>query len=164
MDSQAFTSAMSRVPAPVTVVTTVDESGGRWGFTSSSFGSVSLDPPLVLVCLDKKASTHPAFIAARYFMVNILTQEQADIARRFARSGTDRFAADDMRPCELGLPGLHAPCARVACSMHSVVSAGDHSILIGRVEATYVGGRVPLVYCDRSYGYPVPAGLTAGAR
>jgi flavin reductase ActVB len=164
MEHQIFTSAMSRVPGPVTVVTTVDASCRRWGFTSSSFGSVSLNPPLVLVCLDKKASTHPAFIAARHFMINVLTQDQEDIARRFARSGIDRFAAGDMEPCELGLPGLPDPCARIACSMHCVVSAGDHSILIGRVQATHVSDGTPLVYCDRSYAYPARAQLTAGVR
>jgi flavin reductase ActVB len=164
MEHQLFTSAMSQVPGPVTVVTTVDASGRRWGFTSSSFGSVSLEPPLVLVCLGKKASTHPAFIAARHYMVNVLTHEQEDIARRFARSGIDRFAAGDMQPCELGLPGLPDPCARIACSMHGVVSAGDHSILIGRVQATYVGDRVPLAYCARSYGYVARADLMAGSR
>jgi flavin reductase (DIM6/NTAB) family NADH-FMN oxidoreductase RutF len=164
MERQIFTSAMSRVPGPVTVVTTVDTSGRRWGFTSSSFGSLSLEPPLVQVCLDKKASTHPAFIAAGHYMVNMLTREQAGIARRFARSGIDRFAAGDMEPCELGLPGLPDPCARIACSMHSVISAGDHSILIGRVQAAYVGDHVPLVYCDRSYAYPATAELMAGAR
>jgi flavin reductase ActVB len=164
MEHQMFTSVMSQVPGAVTVVTTVDASGRRWGFTSSSFGSVSLEPPLVLVCLDKKASTHRAFVTARHYMVSVLTRGQEDIARRFARSGIDRFAGGDMRPCELGLPGLPDACARVACSMHSVVSVGDHSILIGRVQATYVGDRAPLVYCDRSYGYVARADIMAGSR
>jgi flavin reductase ActVB len=149
-----LTTAMSRVPGPVTIVTTVDTTGRRWGFTASSFSSVSLDPPLVLVCLDKKASTHAAFTATSRFLVNVLSREQAAIARMFATSGVDRFATGSMEPCELGLPGLPEPCARVACSMHSIVDAGDHSILIGRVEATHVGDRIPLVYCDRTFAYP----------
>jgi flavin reductase ActVB len=146
-----LTSAMTRVPGPVTVVTTVDYAGKRWGFTANSFSSVSLDPPLVLVCLDKKASTHTAFTAASRFLINVLAQDQADIARMFATSGIDRFAPGDMEPCELGLPGLPEPCARVACHMHSIIDAGDHSILIGRVAATHVGDRAPLVYCNRSF-------------
>jgi flavin reductase ActVB len=164
MERKMFTSAMSRVPGPVTVVTTVDTSGKHWGFTSSSFRSVSLNPPLILVCLDKKASTHAAFTTARRFLINVLTQEQAGIARRFAQSGIDRFAAGDMAPCEFGLPGLPEPCARVACSMHGVVNAGDHSIIIGCVEATHVSDRIPLVYYDRSYFYPACAELVAGVR
>jgi flavin reductase ActVB len=162
MDDQDFTTAMARVAGPVTVVTTVDGAGRRWGFTSSSFGSVSLDPPLVLACLAARASTHAAFTAARHFLVNVLAQDQEDIARRFARSGTDRFAAGDMMACELGLPGLAAPCARIACALQAVLPAGDHSILLGRVLATRVcGGGQPLVYCDRSYASPAP--LPAGA-
>src|SRR2546430_16328360 len=151
------TAPVAGVPVRVTVGPTIDAEGGRWGFSASSFSSVSLDPPLVLVCLDKKASTHGAFTAAGRFLVNVLAQEQAGIARVFATSGIDRFAAGEMEPCELGLPGLAEPCARVACSMYRVVDAGDHSILIGHVEATHVGDRLPLVYCDRTFAYPANA-------
>lgn len=146
-----FTRAMARVPGPVTVATTIDASGRRWGFTASSFSSLSLSPPLVLICLDKAASTHEAFATAERFMINILAEEQADIALRFAKSGVDRFAAGDAVPLELGLPGIPEASARVACSLHQVVDGGDHSILIGRVEATYTGEGGPLVYCDRGF-------------
>lgn len=156
MEHALLTTAMARVPGPVTVVTTVDGSGRRWGFTATSFSSVSLDPPLVLVCLDKKASSHPAFTAARHLMVNVLAHGQEEVARRFAASGTDRFSDGDMRPCELGLPGLPGACVRVACSMHRLVDAGDHSILLGRVEQTHVSDRTPLLYCNRAFARPSP--------
>src|SRR5690606_28592026 len=104
MEHALLTTAMARVPGPVTVVTTVDGSGRRWGCTAPSFSPVSLDPPLVLVCLDKKASSHPAFTAARHLMVNVLAHGQEEVARWFAAAGTDRFSDGDMRPCELGLP------------------------------------------------------------
>ncbi|WP_246567955.1 flavin reductase family protein [Streptomyces flaveus] len=145
------------MPGPVTVVTTVDAAGKRWGFTATSFSSVSLEPPLVLVCLDKHASTHAAFTGARHFLINVLAHEQGGVARRFAASGIDRFAGSDMESCELGLPGLPGTCVRVACSMHSVLDVGDHSVLIGRVEATYVTDRTPLVYYDRSFARPAPS-------
>lgn len=164
MERTIFTSTMSRVPGPVTVVTTVDKSGRSWGFTANSFSSVSLNPPLILVCLDKKASTHAAFTSARHFLINVLTEKQVGVARRFAQSGVDRFAAGDMEPCELGLPGLPEPCARVACSMHGIVDAGDHSILIGRVEATHVSDQIPLVYYDRSFSFPAHAELMKSTR
>ncbi len=163
MDARAFTTAMARVPGAVTVVTTVDGAGRRWGFTSSTFCSVSLDPPLVLVCLGKKASTHPAFAAAGYFMVNVLTEDQALVAQRFATSGIDRFAAGDMEACELGLPGLPESCARVACSLRTLIDSGDHSILIGEVQATHVGPHTPLVYVDRTYAYPAHSVLAERA-
>ncbi|WP_239472045.1 flavin reductase family protein [Streptomyces sp. NEAU-S7GS2] len=156
MEAADFTRAMARVPGPVTVVTTVDAAGTRSGFTASSFSSVSLDPPLVLVCLDRAASTHPAFAAADRFLVNVLAEGQEAIALRFAASGIDRFAAGDLKPCEAGMPGLPDACARVACTLHALVEAGDHSILVGRVEQAHTGDRPPLVHCDRAFSRPVP--------
>jgi flavin reductase (DIM6/NTAB) family NADH-FMN oxidoreductase RutF len=149
-----FTEAMAAVPSPVAVATTVDPGGRRWGFTGSSFTSLSADPPLVLICLDKSASTHAAFAACATFMINILSADQADVARRFATSGIDRFAAGEMTECEHGLPGLPAAAVRLACTLHALVDGGDHSIVIGRVERTAVTGAAPLVYCRRSFTRP----------
>ncbi|SCG69262.1 flavin reductase family protein [Micromonospora halophytica] len=146
-----FTRAMARVPGPVTVVTTIDAAGQRWGFTASSFSSLSLSPPLVLICLDKAASTYEAFATTDRFMINVLRREQSAIALRFARSGVDRFADGDVVPLERGLPGIPEALVRVACSLHQVLDGGDHSILIGRVEATHVGDGAPLIYCDRGF-------------
>lgn len=115
---------------------------------------LSIAPPLVLVCLGKSASTHVAFASADNFMINVLAEGQADIARRFACSGADRFAAGDTLPMDFGLPGVPDAAARVACSMDRVVDGGDHSVLIGRVEAAFAGEDAPLVYCDRSFQRP----------
>lgn len=93
-------------------------------------------------------------MATDHFMVNVLAQDQADIALRFAQSGVDRFQADDTVPLELGLPGIEAAAARVACAKQDVLDGGDHSILIGRVEATQVGAGTPLVYCGRAFLRP----------
>ncbi|MGW5664206.1 flavin reductase family protein [Streptomyces sp. NPDC003758] len=156
-----FTRAMARVPGPVVVTTTVDAAGRRWGFTASSFVSLSLAPPLVTVSLDKKASTHAAFTTADFFMVNVLAHDQSDIARRFATSGVDRFAAGDTVTLERGLPGIPEAVVRLACRMHDVVDGGDHSILIGRVlDCVTSVDREALVYVDRAFVRPagsVPA-------
>ncbi|GAB2937528.1 flavin reductase family protein [Streptomyces heilongjiangensis] len=152
-----FTRAMAQVPSPVTIVTTTDGSGRRWGFTASAFSSLSLDPPLVLVCPAKSAGSHDTFVAAERFMVNILSAEQAGIARHFARSGHDKFTTGDMVPCELDLPGLPGATARLACAAHAVLDGGDHSILVGRVEAVYVGDQEPLVYHNRTFTRPEAA-------
>ncbi|MFD6327093.1 flavin reductase [Streptomyces sp. NPDC058442] len=156
MDTVGFTTVMARVPSPVTVVTTYGSDGTPYGFTAGSFCSASLEPPLVLVCLDKGASTHPAFSTARRFLVNVLGRGQQHVARRFAASGVDRFAAGDMRPMELGLPGLPEASARIACSLHSVLDAGDHTALLGRVEQAFTGDRTPLVHVDRFFHRPAP--------
>ncbi|ARP74481.1 flavin reductase [Streptomyces pluripotens] len=143
---------MARVPGPVVVATTVDESGRRWGFTASSFVSLSLAPPLVTVSLGKKASTHAAFTVADHFMVNVLAHDQSDIARRFATSGVDRFAAGDTLPLERGLPGIPEAAVRLVCRMHEVADGGDHSMLIGRVlDCITCTDREALVYVDRGF-------------
>jgi flavin reductase (DIM6/NTAB) family NADH-FMN oxidoreductase RutF len=159
-----FTRAMARVPGPVAVATTVDSTGHRWGFTGTSFSSLSLDPPLVLNCLGRTASTHTVFTGASHLMINILGEEHVEVARRFATSGVDRFAAGDMKTCELGLPGLPAATVRLACALHRVVDGGDHSILVGRVLNTYVSDLAPLVYCDREFGGVAPAPHLTRAR
>jgi len=154
-----FTRAMARVPGPVTVVTTIDPAGRPWGFTASSFSSLSLRPPLVLVCLDKTASTHAAFVTANRFLVNVLAEGQSDVAVRFAQSGLDRFAAGDTEPCELGLPGVPYACARLACLLYQVIDVGDHSIIVGQVHSVHTGDDVALAYCDRSFARVVHAEL-----
>jgi flavin reductase ActVB len=157
LETTQFLSAMSRVPGPVTVTTTVEPDGRRHGFTGSAFSSLSLDPPLVLVCLAKTASTHHAFTQADEFLVNLLSAEHSDVALRFAKSGVDRFSADDMQPCEFGLPGLPGAAARLACRKHAMIEGGDHSILIGRVEDVHLKeGARPLVYCNRSFSSTAP--------
>ncbi|MEV7013962.1 flavin reductase family protein [Streptosporangium sp. NPDC051022] len=154
---EQFAGAMARVPGPVAVVTTVDGSGRRWGFTASSFVSLSADPPLVLVCLGKEASTYEAFAFSRCFLVSVLACGQAGVAARFAASGVDRFEAGDTVVAELGLPGVPGAAARLGCSMHEVLDGGDHSILVGRVEAVARGDRPALVYCDRVFARPAVA-------
>ena len=149
-----FLDSMAAVPSPVVVATTLDASGRRWGFTASSFTALSADPPLILVCLDRSASTHAAFTACDRFMANVLAAEHEPVARRFASSGIDRFAAGDMTACEAGLPGLPGAVARLTCTLHAVLDGGDHSILVGRVEQCVVSPRTPLVYCGRSYTRP----------
>ncbi|MGW2342256.1 flavin reductase family protein [Streptomyces sp. NPDC001661] len=149
--AEDFTSALSRVPSPVTVVTTKDADSRCWGFTASSFTSLSLDPPLVLVCPAKTSRSHHAFVTARRFMINVLAAEQEEIARHFARPQLDKFADGAMTVCEFDLPGLPSASARLACTLYDVLDGGDHSILVGRVEAVHVGEKEPLVYFDRGF-------------
>ncbi|MFJ3883267.1 flavin reductase family protein [Streptomyces sp. NPDC090077] len=157
IDPAEFARTMAHVPTPVTVVTTVDAAGRRLGFTAGSFTSLSLDPPLVLVCLAKKASCHEGFVHSRRFLVNVLAADQADVAGAFARSGhsgLDKFAGTPMQPLEHGLPGLTDATARIVCALHDVLDGGDHSILVGRMESAEVSGAEPLVYHNRRFTRP----------
>ncbi|MEO3975076.1 flavin reductase family protein [Streptomyces sp. CAU 1734] len=154
IDPADFARTMAHVPTPVTIVTTLDSTGQRWGFTASSFSSLSLTPPLVLVCPAKTASCHDAFTTTDRFLVNVLASRHAPVAAAFARSGHDKFTNSPMEPCELGLPGLPDATARIACTLHDVLDGGDHSILIGRVESVQAGGAEPLVYYNRLFTSP----------
>ena len=115
------------------VVTTVDGEGQAVGFTANSFTSVSLDPPLLLVCIANRSSSLDAFLAADGFSVNILSAAQEDLSRRFAAPGEDRFAGVAWRPGPAGNPVLSGCCGWFDCRSHKRVVAGDHTILIGKV-------------------------------
>jgi flavin reductase ActVB len=152
VSTQALKDAMARVPGPVTIVTTVDDRGGRWGFTASSMCSLSLNPPLLLVCIDKASASYPAFMNTPAFLVNVLSVDQAELAASFGRiSGPAKFAGSGMIRCERGLPGLQAATVRIACTMHAILNGGDHSILVGQVVKSVTGGSEPLVYCGRQF-------------
>lgn len=142
---------MSRFPAGVTIVTTVDERGLPWGFTASAFCSLSLEPPMVLVCLDCGADCHPAFLEAPCFAVNILRPEQEPLAIRFATKGADKFAGGEFREGPGGIPVLPGALASVLCAVEDRIPAGDHTILIGRVKEAKVDEGMPAVFFNRRF-------------
>ncbi|SAL76146.1 flavin reductase family protein [Caballeronia telluris] len=153
-DKQTFRDALSAFPSGVTIVSTTDEKGRHWGFTASSFSSVSMDPPLVLVCIANTADSHPAFLSARRYSINILAQEQKDIAMHFARKGVDKFGPHEFRygtgddPLPPMLPGSRAS---LVCIARDVYEAGDHTVLIGEIEAVELSESAPLVYFNRGF-------------
>ena len=134
-DPRALRNAFGAFMTGVTVVTTKEPSGAPRGFTANSFTSVSLDPPLLLVCLGKNAATRPVFESAAGFAVNILSESQQPVAALFASKTQDRFAQVDWREGPFGAPLIDGAVAWFDCSRHQLVEAGDHIILIGRVEA-----------------------------
>ena len=146
VDVAALKQALGAFATGVTVVTTLDPCGAPVGFTANSFTSVSLDPPLVLACLARGASSHAAFSAAPGFAVNVLTSAQEPVARAFATRGADKFAAAPWRARETGAPVLDGALAWFDCHTHQRVGAGDHDILIGAVAAFGRGTGAPLAY------------------
>ncbi len=90
-DAREFRNTLGRFATGVTIITTIDEQGELFGVTANSFSSVSLDPPLVLFCLDLKAMSFGAFKAASHFNINILTEQQEELSTHFAKSGTDKW-------------------------------------------------------------------------
>ena len=138
---------MSCFPTGVTVVATCDPDGLPLGLTVNSFTSVSLEPPLVLVCIRQEANTHDPLLEADGFAVNILSAHQAEIAERFARRPSEgRFEGVAWSPSPSGSPVLSGVAAWLDCSIHEVVLAGDHSVVIGRAVAGGSSAEPPLLF------------------
>lgn len=128
-----FRAALSLWASGVAVVTTADVSGRHWGFTASAFSSVSLNPPLVLVCLSGEADCHDAFVNGAGFAVNILRSHHRDLALQFATKTADKFQGTSFVAGERGSPVLPDALATIECIREETITAGDHTILIGLV-------------------------------
>lgn len=138
----------------VTVVTAFDKNDKPLGFTANSFSSVSLDPPLLLVCLAKSSSNYENMTHAKGFAVNVLAEDQKDISNCFASKVVDRFASVNWKKGPHGAPVFEGTAAWFDCSMHKVVDAGDHAILIGEVKAFENGTAGGLGYARGAYFTP----------
>jgi len=135
----------------VTVVTTLDAAGAPRGFTANSFTSVSLEPPLLLVCLAKQSRSLATFTEAQGFAVNVLAEDQREISMTFARPGEDRFSGIGWHLGPQGSPVLDGVSAWFDCARHEVVDAGDHVILVGRVAGFETHERGGLGYARGAY-------------
>ena len=150
-DARTLRDALGCFATGITIVTTM-AAEGPVGLTANSFTSLSLDPPLLLVCVAKGASSAPALRDAEHFAVNILQIGQQPVSSRFARRREERFAPDDWAPGEWGAPVFHDSLSSFECSQHAVHDGGDHFILVGKVEkATFEPRRDPLLYFRGKY-------------
>ncbi|HEY7021308.1 MAG TPA: flavin reductase family protein [Ktedonobacterales bacterium] len=155
-----FKAVMGRFTTGVTVVTTALGSQ-RAGITVNAFCSVSLDPPLVLVCIERTAHIHDLLIEAGVFAVNLLAEEQDELARCFAVSSDRRnteFCDCETRSVQTGAPVLRDALGYLNCVITDVFPGGDHSIVVGRVEALGAADRKPLVYYRSQYTDLIPPG------
>jgi len=135
----------------ITVITTLDEKAHPHGMTVNSFTSVSLEPPLVLVSIDLRNAILGHFVTSRYFAVNVLSEDQEALSRRFSSTAENRFHGVEWHPAQSGVPFLGGSLALLECAVTKVMEAGDHSVLIGEVRhAEYRRGK-PLIFFDSSY-------------
>ena len=148
---RALRHAFGRFATGVTVITTRDADGLPRGFTANSFTSVSLDPPLLLVCLGKAAHSCAAFANCTHFAINILADNQKDISGLFASQSAEKFDIADWSGDARDMPLIDGCLASFSCAAHRLVDAGDHLILIGRVEAFSVHDGNPLGYYKGGY-------------
>jgi flavin reductase ActVB len=150
-DRDLFREAMASFPSGATIVTTSDADGNWWGFTASSFCSVSLEPPLVLTCLANSAQCFPAFAQAERWNIHVLGHRHADLAMRFATRGAAKFDGAGFEPDANGLPIRADVSIGLRCAAYSKVDGGDHLVLLGRVEEVTMGDELPFVYFRRKF-------------
>jgi flavin reductase (DIM6/NTAB) family NADH-FMN oxidoreductase RutF len=141
----------------VTVVTTRLASGQPWGFTVNAFTSVSLTPPLILICVGHRSESFQAMSQAQYFAVNFLAEDQEEIARVFASKTRDRFEQAAYRDSSQGNPLLDGCLGYLECRKAASHAHGDHTILIGEVLAAEARGGTPLLFYRSAFGRVEPA-------
>jgi flavin reductase (DIM6/NTAB) family NADH-FMN oxidoreductase RutF len=146
-----FKAALSLFASGVTVVTTKDSADKLHGITVSSFCSVSLDPPMVLICIEKTTGSHYAFGESGAFVVNILGESQSEISEHFATRIDGKFDSIEHKLNEDGVPVLTGAIATLRCKLRHSLDGGDHSIFVGSVEDVIVSDGQPLIYFNRYY-------------
>jgi flavin reductase (DIM6/NTAB) family NADH-FMN oxidoreductase RutF len=151
IDKQEFRRVLSHFAAGVTIVTTAGADGKPYGLTATAFTSVSLEPPMVLVCVDKTAESHPHFHASRVFAVNFLRAGHEHLSRRFAVSGGDKFKDLVVSRGVTGAPLLPEALGHLECRTVDILEGGDHTIFLGQVEAGDARGGEPLLYFRGAY-------------
>jgi flavin reductase (DIM6/NTAB) family NADH-FMN oxidoreductase RutF len=150
VDDAEFKQALSHFASGVTVVTT-EHDGKPYGMTVASFASLSLHPPLVLICIEKAVKTHDAIVAAGKFGVSILTKSQAEVSNRFASKSEDKFSGLGVVTGSNGIPLIAGALTTLECTVTQQLPGGDHSIFVGEVVATTAGEGDPLVYYRSAY-------------
>jgi len=149
--TEEFRSALGRFASGITVVTTKDANGRFFGITVSAFCSVSLEPPLILVCIEKTTGSHHALGETRSFVVNILRENQEDLSDRFAAFLPDKFDSVRFRLGIEGLPVLEDALANLECRLVNSYDGGDHSIFVGEVMEATLNDSKPLLHWQANY-------------
>jgi len=150
-DTRELRDALGTFATGVTIVTAMLPTGQPIGFTANSFTSVSLDPPLILVCIAKTAAGYATYTSTGSFCVNVFSEDQRDLSGTFAQRGTDKFVGVSWHQNQTGSPIIDGGIGHFDCSMHQIVDAGDHAILIGRVVGFDANNDAPLFYHRGKY-------------
>jgi flavin reductase (DIM6/NTAB) family NADH-FMN oxidoreductase RutF len=143
---------MGHFATGVTVITTFSNEGKIHGLTANAFTSVSLEPPLLLICVDKKAESYPSFEQSGVFTVNILADDQEDISRKFAITGTpDKFEGISYRLGANKAPILNGSLGYIECKIAAVYEGGDHTIYLGEIQQAETRDGKPLLFYRGGY-------------
>lgn len=142
---------MGHFATGVSIITTVSKDGQLAGLTANALTSVSLVPPLLLICVDKKAESYPHFAESKLFTVNVLAADQEDLSRRFATSGGNKFEGVSYRTGANGAAILNHVLAFMECRIVGEYEGGDHTIYIGEVEEASTTEGDPLLFYRGGY-------------
>jgi flavin reductase (DIM6/NTAB) family NADH-FMN oxidoreductase RutF len=142
---------MGHFATGVTIITTFNKDGQMHGLTANAFTSVSLEPPLLLISVDKKAESYPAFEESKVFTVNILADEQEALSRKFAVSGGNKFEGVAYRRGANGAAILDGTLAHIECTLYAAYEGGDHTLYLGEIQEAEVREGKPLVFYRGGY-------------
>jgi flavin reductase (DIM6/NTAB) family NADH-FMN oxidoreductase RutF len=153
IDADTFRSVLGRFASGVTIVTARDDAGGDHGMTVSAFSSLSLEPSLVLVCIDRAASMHDLLLSHPTIGINVLSSDQETYSRRFAAEEDDRFEGIAFHRGENGVVLLDGALAQMECRLVAHHDAGDHTIFIAEIDraSAHDGEGRPLLYYRGGY-------------
>lgn len=145
VDHDTFRRVMGRFASGVTIITTRHE-GTDYGLTATAVSALSLDPPMLLICVNRTSHTRQAIAAAGWFAVNILQEHQGELARQFARSDPDKFQGMRIFRGERGMPLLPDALASIECRVTEEIAAGTHSVFLAEAEGARITEGLPLTY------------------
>ena len=151
VNAERFRQLLGRFPTGITVLTARDAAGAPVGMTASAVASVSLDPPLVVVCVNHEHDMHRALLTGSHFALNVLAADQEYLSRRFAEVEHDRFQGVAHRLNAHGVALLEGVVATIECSQYGSAPGGDHTVFFGLVIDGTVSERRPLIYYRGGY-------------
>lgn len=151
VDSDNFRKVMRSLAGTVTVISTENE-GALYGFTATAVCSVCAEPATLMIAVNRSTRTYPHILAKGAFTVNVIADDQREVAERFGTKADDLFAQIPHRLTPNGVPMISDAAAVMVCSVSEMVDVGTHTIFFGRIEQTEVSGKPPLVYYDGNYG------------
>ena len=151
IDGRELRNAMGLFATGITVITTKDTSGKPFGLTANAFSSLSLDPPMLLICVDKGVDCYACFDESKVFAVNFLSLTQEELSTRFATKGIEKFEGLSYRVGELGVALLDGALAHFECTVAHAHEGGDHTIYVGEVQRLVTMEGDPLLFYQGKY-------------
>jgi flavin reductase (DIM6/NTAB) family NADH-FMN oxidoreductase RutF len=148
---EEFRKACARYATGIAVATVLGPEGTPEGLTVNSFTSVSMEPPLILVCIARTATAYSSFKTSKAFVINVLREDQIDLSQHFASRKSNRFEGLAWREGVHGAPVLDGVLAVLECAAHGSFDAGDHTVFIGLVERAESHDGAPLLYFASAY-------------